>query len=69
METANFEETGFHYTLSLISEKHKMVILYCLMEFQAGPDQLCARGEENMARLFRCGEKPGIFPSPPRAAA
>lgn len=32
---ANFEETGFHYTLSLISGKYKMVILYCLMEFEA----------------------------------
>ena len=31
---ANFEETGFSYTLSLISGKHKMVILYCLMEFE-----------------------------------
>ena len=30
---ANFEDTGFSYTLSLISGKHKMVILYCLMEF------------------------------------
>ena len=35
IEKANFEDTGFHYTLSLISGKHKMVILYCLMEFQA----------------------------------
>ena len=34
IENANFEDTGFHYTLSLISGKHKMVILYCLMEFQ-----------------------------------
>ena len=34
MENANFEDTGFSYTLSLISGKHKMVILYCLMEFQ-----------------------------------
>lgn len=33
IENANFEETGFHYTLSLISGKYKMVILYCLMEF------------------------------------
>ena len=33
IEKANFEETGFSYTLSLISGKHKMVILYCLMEF------------------------------------
>ncbi len=34
IEHANFEETGFSYTLSLISGKHKMVILYCLMEFE-----------------------------------
>lgn len=34
MENANFEETGFSYTLSLISGKHKMVILYCLMEYE-----------------------------------
>ncbi len=34
IEEANFEETGFSYTLSLISGKHKMVILYCLMEFE-----------------------------------
>lgn len=34
IENANFEETGFSYALSLISGKHKMVILYCLMEFE-----------------------------------
>lgn len=34
IENANFEETGFSYTLSLISGKYKMVILYCLMEFE-----------------------------------
>lgn len=34
IENADFENTGFHYTLSLISGKHKMVILYCLMEFE-----------------------------------
>lgn len=34
IENANFEDTGFSYTLSLISGNHKMVILYCLMEFQ-----------------------------------
>lgn len=34
MENANLEDTGFSYTLSRISGKHKMVILYCLMEFQ-----------------------------------
>ena len=34
IEKSNFEDTGFNYTLSLISGKHKMVILYCLMEFE-----------------------------------
>lgn len=33
IENANFEDSGFSYTLSLISGKHKPVILYCLMEF------------------------------------
>lgn len=33
IETADFEGTGFSYTLSLISGKYKMIILYCLMEF------------------------------------
>lgn len=31
---ANFEDTGFSYTMSLISGKYKMVILYCLMEYE-----------------------------------
>ena len=31
---ASFEDTGFSYTMSLISGKHKMVILYCLMEYE-----------------------------------
>ena len=35
IEHANFEDTGFSYTMSLISGKHKMVILYCLMEYKA----------------------------------
>lgn len=34
IENANFEDTGFSYTLSLISGKHKMVILYCLMAYE-----------------------------------
>ena len=34
IEQGNFEDTGFSYTLSLISGKHKMVILYCLMEYE-----------------------------------
>lgn len=34
IEHANFEDTGFSYTLSLINGKYKMVILYCLMEFE-----------------------------------
>lgn len=31
---SQFEETGYSYAMSLIQGKHKMVILYCLMEFQ-----------------------------------
>ncbi len=34
IENANFEETGFYYTYSMIAGKHKMVILYCLMEYE-----------------------------------
>ena len=34
IEDARWEDTGFHYTMSLISGKYKMVILYCLMEFE-----------------------------------
>ena len=33
IDNANFEDTGFSYTLSLISGKYKMIILYCLMEY------------------------------------
>ena len=32
----SLETTGFHYTLSLISGKYKMTILYTLMEFGVG---------------------------------
>lgn len=35
IENANFEDTGFSYTLSLISGKYKMIILYCLMEYRS----------------------------------
>ena len=34
IENADFADTGFSYTMSLISGKHKMIILYCLMEFE-----------------------------------
>lgn len=34
IKSANFADTGFSYTMSLISGKHKMVILYCLMEYE-----------------------------------
>ena len=34
IEDACFSTTGYSYTLSLISGKHKMVILYGLMEYQ-----------------------------------
>ena len=35
IENANFEDTGFSYTLSMMSGKYKMIILYCLMEYCA----------------------------------
>ena len=31
---ANFADTGYSYTLSLISGKYKPIILYCLMEYE-----------------------------------
>ncbi len=31
---ANFEDTGYSYTLSLINGKYKPIILYCLMEYE-----------------------------------
>ena len=34
IDHSSFEDTGFSYTMSLISGKYKMVILYCLMEFE-----------------------------------
>lgn len=34
IDDADFSNTGFSYTMSIISGKHKMVILYCLMEFE-----------------------------------
>ena len=34
IQNANLEDTGFHYTMSLIQGKYKMVILYTLMEFE-----------------------------------
>lgn len=34
IHNASFSDTGFSYTMSLISGKHKMVILYCLMGYE-----------------------------------
>ena len=34
IENADFSETGYSYTLSLISGKYKPIILSCLMEYQ-----------------------------------
>ena len=31
---ANFSETGYSYTLSLIAGKYKPIVLYCLMEYE-----------------------------------
>ena len=34
IEQADFNETGYSYTLSLIAGKYKPIILYCLMEYE-----------------------------------
>ena len=34
IENADFDKTGYSYTLSLIAGKYKPVILYCLMEYE-----------------------------------
>ncbi len=34
IENADFNETGYSYTLSLIAGKYKPIILYCLMEYE-----------------------------------
>ena len=34
IEEARFSDTGYSYTLSLISGKYKPVMLYCLMEYE-----------------------------------
>ena len=34
IEQADFWDTGYSYTLSLISGKYKPIILYCLMEYE-----------------------------------
>ncbi len=34
IETASFLDTGYSYTLSLITGKYKPIILYCLMEYE-----------------------------------
>ena len=76
IEHANFEDTGFSYTLSLISGKHKMVILYCLMEFRVVrfnelkrylktvSDKTLSRNLKELERdqLILCQEYPQIPP-------
>ena len=34
IKDADFSQTGYSYTLSLISGKYKPIILYCLMEYE-----------------------------------
>ncbi|MCM1246314.1 MAG: helix-turn-helix transcriptional regulator [Roseburia sp.] len=34
IKNAKLEDTGFHYTMSLIQGKYKMFILYTLMEYE-----------------------------------
>ena len=56
IKDANFEETGFSYTLSLISGKYKMIILYCLMEFGAEQkERLTEFGAEQKERFAALG--------------
>ena len=31
---ADFSQTGYSYTLSLIAGKYKPIVLYCLMEYE-----------------------------------
>ena len=50
IDEANFEDTGFSYTLSLISGKHKMVILCRLTEFR-GPRRVLAPSAEITTQL------------------
>ena len=33
ISSSSLEDTGFHYTMSLIQGKYKMTVLYALMEF------------------------------------
>ena len=50
------DTTGFSYTLSLISGKYKMVILYCLMEFGAEQkERLTEFGAEQKERFAALG--------------
>ena len=53
------EETGFGYTMSLVSGKYKMIILYWLVEYSLSVrgrslipilDAMCIWGEENRPR-------------------
>ena len=34
IDEADFDSTGYSYTLSLIAGKYKPIILYCLMEYE-----------------------------------
>ena len=34
INNGSLEETGFHYTMSLIQGKYKMTVLYALMEYR-----------------------------------
>jgi len=34
IDEADFSQTGYSYTLSLIAGKYKPIILYCLMEYE-----------------------------------
>ena len=62
IENANFEDTGFSYTLSLISGKYKMIILYCLMEYKAVRfNELKKISDKTLSQNLKELEKDGLI--------
>ena len=54
---ADFTQTGYSYTLSLIQGKHKMVILYCLMEYEPVRFNEMRRGTVNNLAQIPAGDR------------
>ena len=63
---ANFADTGYSYTLSLISGKYKPVILYCLMEYEPvrvnqTQRYLCRVADKTLSQNLRDLEADGLI--------